>query len=244
MSGHSHWQNIRAKKQSEDARKSKIFSKLSRLISIAAREGGGPEENFKLRQAIEKAKEEDMPSDTIERAVKRGTGELGGVEYKEMTLEAYGPGKSAILIDVITDNRNRTVADIKQLLDKKGGKLAEPGSVRYLFERKGLLSLKLEKQPERFQDKDELELEAIDAGAGDTAWENSFLEIYVPLKDLEQLKTGLDKKGLEIESSALGWKPKTEIQVSEEDKEKIEKLFEGLDENDDVQEIYSNVSWQ
>lgn len=243
MSGHSHWQNIRAKKQSEDARKSKVFSKLSRLISIAAREGGDPEENFKLRQAIEKAKEEDMPSDTIERAIKRGTGELEGIEYKEMTLEAYGPGKSAILIDIITDNSNRTIADIKQLLDKREGKLAEPGSVRYLFERKGVLDLRLEEQPERFQDKDELELEAIDAGAGDTTWEDKFLEIYVDLKNLERVKSNLERKGIKIESSGPGWKPKTEMRVSEQDKRKIEKTFEALDENDDVQEIYSNVSW-
>ncbi len=243
MSGHSHWQNIRAKKQAEDARKSKIFSKLSRLISIAAREGGDVEENFKLRQAIDKAKEADMPSETIERAVKRGTGELEGVEYKEITLEAYGPAKSAIIIDGITDNRNRTIADMKQILDKNEGKLAEPGSVRYLFERKGVLTLNLEKQPERFQDEEKVELEVIDAGAENTMWDENYLDIFVSLKDLKEAKEELEKKGLRIESSGPGWEPKNQIEISEEDKEKIEKLFEALDENDDVQEIYTNVRW-
>lgn len=242
MSGHSHWQNIRAKKSAEDARKSKLFSKYSKLISVAAREGGGdPEQNFKLRDAIDRAKEVDMPQDTIERAVKRGTGEIEGVEYKEVAFEAYGPGGAALIIDGITDNRNRTVGELKNLVEKHGGKLAEPGGVKYQFERKGNIALNLEDQPDRFKVRDELELAAIDAGAEDVSWEGDFLDIYVDLSDLEKTKEALKKKGIVIEAAVPGWKPKTEIELPAEDRKEVEKLFADLGDHDDVQEIYSNI---
>lgn len=243
MSGHSHWQNIKHKKQAQDKQKSKLFSKFSRLISVAAREGGGdPEHNFELRDAIERAKDVDMPGETIERAVKRGTGELEGVEYKDMTLEAYGPGGTAIIIDAITDNRNRTISEMKQLLRENHAKMAEPGSVKYLFERKGVVTVDKSRQREPFCDKENLELASIEAGAEDVEWSNDFLDIYIPVDELSNVKGELEKRGVKIESASPGWKAKNEIEVSEKEKEKLEKLFQVLSENDDTQEVYSNLS--
>lgn len=233
MSGHSHWHNIREKKGKEDARRSKIFGKLSKLISIAARDGGDPEENFKLRQAIEKAKDADMPSDTVERAIDRGTGDLEGMEYQEITLEAYGPEKTAFIIEGITDNRNRTVAETKQILNKNGGKMAEPGSVTYLFQRTGLIEVKKQ------EDKESLELAAIEAGADDIEWSEDILEIYVPIESIKQTKEKLEEQGFKVESAQPGWKPKNEISIQSE--EKIKKLFLELDDHDDIQDIYTNI---
>jgi len=242
MSGHSHWQNIRAKKEAEDAKKSKIFSKFSRLISVAAREGGGDlEKNPKLKDVVEKAKGSDVPSATIERAIKRGTGEIEGVEYEEVLFEVYGPGGAAFIIETITDNRNRTVSEIKNILKRYDGKLAEPGSVCYLFDRKGSIILEINSQPRNFQDKDELELAVIDAGAEDLFWRDGFMEIYTNLNDLEKVKKKLKEKGIVVSSATDGWQAKNEISVSDEVKNKIDKFFEELDEHDDVQEIYSNT---
>jgi len=232
MSGHSHFRTIQHKKQAEDQKRGKIFSKFSRLISLAAKEGGDPETNFKLKQAIEAAKRFNMPKDNIERAIKRGTGEIEGEKLEEVVYEAFGPNGAVIIIEAITDNKNRTLGDIKQILQKHGGKLANEGSVKWLFEKKGIITIKGN------QNKEELELIAIEAGAEETKWEGEFLEIHTKPEDLKKTKEALEQKDIEINSSSLGWIPKEEKQ---EQGNACQKLFEDLLENESVQEVYSNI---
>jgi YebC/PmpR family DNA-binding regulatory protein len=182
-----------------------------------------------------------MPTVNVERAIKRGAGETGEVVLEEMVFEAYGPGNIAIIIEGITDNSNRSVAEVKQILGKNNGKLAAEGSVRWLFERKGEISLSLEAQPENLQNKEALELLAIDLGAEDISWDENLLQIYTNADNIGKIKSELEAKGIEIESSGLGWRAKDEISVSEKDVQLAERLFAALDESDDVQEIYSNL---
>lgn len=241
MSGHSHWSQIRHRKELTDAKRGKIFSKLSKLISVAARaKGGDPETNPGLRMMIDKARSFNMPQENIERAVKRGTGEIEGIKFEEFTLEAFGPAGLALIIEGTTDNKNRTLAEIKNILLAQGGKLAQPGSVLWLFERCGSLNVK--KEPTG--NKEELELTAIEAGAQDFKWlDQENLEIYTPPSELEKVKKALQEKNILVNASSLDWKPKNEITVAEQkDKEQLEKLFEALDEIDDVNEIYSNLA--
>jgi len=238
MSGHSHWATIKRGKEAEDKKRGKIFSKLSRVVSIAAKDGGDPDTNPKLRMAIEQAKQFNMPKDNIERAVKKGTGELVGEKLEEIVFEAYGPGKVAIIIEGITDNKNRALGEIKQILSQKGGKLADEGSVKWHFERKGAITVNRE---QKTVNSEELELLAIEAGAEDILEHNDFLEIYTAPEDLEKVKKNLGEKNIEIESASLGWKPKEVIEVEEKAKINCQKLFELLDENDAVQDIYSNL---
>ncbi|MBL7156079.1 MAG: YebC/PmpR family DNA-binding transcriptional regulator [Candidatus Pacebacteria bacterium] len=240
MSGHSHYSTIKHKKGIADAQRGKIFSKMARLITIAAKHGGNPDENPKLREVIEKAKSVNMPSTNVQRAIKRGTGELLGIELQEMIFEAYGPGNIAIVIEGITDNTNRSVAEIKHILNKYDGKLANEGAVTWLFNRKGILVIDSEKQTAR--NKEELELEIIDAGADDFQWQDKeLLEVYTSINNLENLKEKLQKKEIKIESSILGWLAKEEIAISDKEKRLTQKLFEELSENESVQEIYSNL---
>ncbi len=241
MSGHSHWHKVRYKKGVADAQKGKVFSKMARLIAVAAREGSDPEKNSKLRLAIEKAKSLNMPNENIERAVKRGSGELEGRELQEVLFEAYGPGNAAIIIEGITDNRNRTLNEVKHILSEHGGKLAGEGSVKWLFEQKGVITINPEEQSPEFQKKEELELKIIDAGADDFRWEEGVLEICIDPKRLQEVKNTLIDQGIKVESVSLDWVAKEEISVSEKEKESAEKLFLALDENDDIQEIYSNL---
>lgn len=241
MSGHSHWSTIKHKKAMLDAKRGKIFSKMVRLITIAAREGGDPEDNPKLREAIEKAKSVNMPSANIERAVKRGSGEIAGAELQEVLFEAYGPNNIAIIIEAITDNKNRALSEIKQILNKNNGKLAAEGSVQWLFERKGGIDIELDNQPEQLRNKEALELAVIDAGAEDLSWRENVLQVYTSVNDLEKVKENLKQKGVRIESSGLEWVAKNEIELGEKEKQAAERLFSALDENDDVQEIYSNL---
>jgi YebC/PmpR family DNA-binding regulatory protein len=241
MSGHSKWSQIKHKKAITDVKKGKIFSKLARMISVAAREGGGdPNINYKLRMIIDKAKAVNMPSDNVDRAIKKGTGALEGVKMEEFTYEAYGPGGIALIIEGITDNKNRTLSEIKHLLSSQGGKFAETGSVSFLFQKKGVIIINNEEKA----DKESLELKAIDAGAEDLKWrDENILEINTRPEDLEKIKTILkqEQADIVIESSSLDWVPITEISVEDEKiKKQIEKLMETLDECDDVNEIYSN----
>lgn len=241
MSGHSKWSQIKHKKAITDVKKGKIFSKLARMISVAAREGGGdPNINYKLRMIIDKAKAVNMPSDNVDRAIKKGTGALEGVKMEEFTYEAYGPGGIALIIEGITDNKNRTLSEIKHLLSSQGGKFAETGSVSFLFQKKGVIIINNEEKV----DKESLELKAIDAGAEDLKWrDENILEINTRPEDLEKIKTILkqEQADIVIESSSLDWVPITEISVEDEKiKKQIEKLMETLDECDDVNEIYSN----
>jgi len=239
MSGHSHAKKIRHQKEITDQKRGQVFSKLLREISVSAKEGGDPNTNTKLRLAIEKTKQWNLPKETIERAIKRGSDKLTGEKLKEIIYEAYGPGKTAIIIEGITDNKNRTLGEIKQILTKHGGKLASEGSVKWLFERKGVIEV----QSTKYEDKkkEELELLAIEVGADDIYWHDDVLDIYTKPESLEKVKKNLETKQIKVESASLDWVAKEEVSLDEKTKEVCQKLFEDLDENEEVQEIYSNL---
>jgi len=239
MSGHSHAKTVKRIKEAEAKKRGKAFSKMARVIIMAAREGGGdPANNSKLRLAIEQAKQINMPKENIERAIKRGTGELDAEKLEAVVFEAYGPAKTAIIIEGITDNKNRTLAEIKQILNQYNGKLATEGSVKWMFERKGVITINNE---QKTMNKDNLEMEAIDAGADDIHWHGDILNIYTKPEELEKVKKNLEEKGIKIKSSSLDWVAKDMIDVEEKEKESCQKLFEALDENEAVQDIYSNL---
>jgi len=242
MSGHSHWKKVKHKKGATDIKKSKIFSKLSRAISVAARDkGSDPGMNPKLRLAIEMAHSFSLPKETVERAIKKGAGELEGIKLEEVLFEAYGPGGIAIIIEGITDNKNRALGEIKQILNQNKGKLAKEGSVKWLFERKGVIIVDWKLQIENFKNKEELELKAIESGAEDIYWHNGSLDIYTKIEDLEEIKQKLNEEGVKIESTSLDWVAKEELSLNKEQKKASQKLFETLDESEAVQEIYSNI---
>lgn len=238
MSGHSKWSQIKHKKALTDAKKGKVFSKLARLISVAARErGGDPAKNPALRMMIDRARSLNMPRDNIKRAIARGTGKLEGVKFEEFILEAYGPSGSALIIEGTTDNKNRTISEIKHLLSQHEGKLASPGSVLWLFTRQGIIEAE-----QGGLTKENMESTAIDAGAQDLKWlDEQTLEIYTQPEDLEKTKKALEDKKIKLNEASLSWQPKNEVALNEHDKERLTKLFEALDEHDDVNEIYSNT---
>lgn len=239
MSGHSHAKTIMATKMANDAKKGKIYSKYGRLITIAVKDGGGsgdPLKNSKLKAVMEQAKNMNMPKENIERAIKRGTGELAGETLEEVSYEGFGPGGIALIIDGISDNTNRTLSEIKSILNQNGGKMAGEGAVRWMFERKGAIIIKPEEKP-----KEELEMIAIESGADDVKWFSDELEIYTKPEDLEVVKKAIEEKGIKIESATLDYVAKEEVKLSEKEKEQAEKLFEALDENDAVNDIYSNI---
>lgn len=239
MSGHSHWHSIKGAKAIADAKKGKIFSKIARLISIAVKDAGpDPAINAKLRMAMEKAKEMNMPKDNVDRAIKKGSGEGEEGKLEEVSFEAFGPGGTALIIEGITDNKNRALGEVKQILNKNNGKLVNEGAVRWMFDKKGIISL--EKEQEAMA-KEDLELAAIEAGADDILWRENGLDVYVRPENTENVKKNLEAKGIKISSAILGMVAKEEIAVSEKEKEACEKLFEALDESDEVQEIYSNL---
>jgi YebC/PmpR family DNA-binding regulatory protein len=242
MSGHSHWSSIKGQKAIADAKKGQAFSKLARLITIAAKEGGAdPAANSKLRLAIEKAKIINMPRDNVDRAIKRGSGELGDEKFEEVSFEAYGPGGIALIIDGITDNKNRALGEVKQILLQRGGKLVNEGAMRWMFEKKGVISFDLNNQGEGLKNKEGMELSAIESGAEDFEWAGNFLYIYTKPEDLEKTKKSLEEKGLKINSASLDLLAKDLIEVNAKDKESCQKLFEELDESEAVQNIYSNL---
>ena len=241
MSGHSHWAGIKYKKQLADAQKGKVFSKLAREISISAREGRDPDVNPKLRVAIEKAKKMKMPWENIERAIKKGAGEISGEKLEEVLFEAYGSGGIAILIEGITDNKNRALNEVRQILEKNKGKLVSEGGVKWMFERKGCITINFKSQTPNPKSKEELEMAAIEAGAEDFYWHGEVLDLYTKVGDLERVKKNLEERGIKIESSSLDWVAKEMLEVGEREREELEKLFEALDESEAVQEIYSNL---
>jgi len=241
MSGHSHWSKVKFKKGITDAQRGKSFSKIIRLIAIAARDGGDPNKNSKLRMALEKAKSINMPSNNIERALKRATGEEGEKNLQEVMFEAYGPGNIAVIIEGITDNKNRAIAEIKHILNENNGKLVGEGAVKWLFSQKGVIIINLEEQEEKFKNKEELELKIIDLGVEDLVWRESILEIYTDQKDLPEVKGKLIEQGIKIDSTDLDWVARERISVSDKEKEAAEKLFSSLDENDAIQGVYSNL---
>jgi len=240
MSGHSKWSQIKHKKALTDAKKGKVFSKITRQIAVAARQKGSDQEtNPALRTLIEKARSFNMPQDNIERAIKKGAGELASQKFEDFTLEAFGPGNAALIIEGTTDNKNRTVSEIKFLLSESNGKFANIGSVLWLFERCGTVNIKRPANNSR----ETLELAAIDAGASDFKWlDDENIEIDTKPEELEKVRKSLTEKGFPSADSSLDWKPKNEVTVSDaKTKEQLNKLLEALDENDDVNEIYSNI---
>lgn len=240
MSGHSKWATIKRKKGAADAKRGKIFTKLIKEITIAARQGGGDANgNPRLRLAIDNAKAANMPADNIERAIKKATGELEGVSYVELMYEGYGPGGIAILVEVATDNKNRTVAEVRHIFSKIGGSMGEAGSVAWMFERKGIISVKRNNKTED----DVMEI-VIDAGADDMQTEEEIFEVTTSLESFETVRKTLLDKSLEIENASLEWIAKNTLAVAGEDAEKVVKLIETLEDNDDVQNVFSNADFQ
>ncbi len=238
MSGHSKWHSIKHKKGAADARRGKIFTRHAKLITIAAQQGGGdPEMNPGLRLAVEKAKAENMPNDNIARAIKRGTGELkDGAVIMEINYEGYGPKGIAIMISCLTDNKNRTVASVRSILTKHGGSMGESGCVGWMFHKKGVLSVDL-----TGKDQEEIELFAIDAGAEDVSLEDNVLEITTAPDDFEAVKKNLEENGVEFISADLALIPENTIAIeNEDDAKKVLKLIDLLEEDEDVNEIFSN----
>jgi len=242
MSGHSHFRSIKYRKAITDAKRGKIFSKLAREISVAAREkGGNPETNPKLHLVVERAKQWNLPKDNVERAIKRGTGEIEGVRLESVLFEAYGPGGIAVIIEGITDNKNRALGEIKQILNQNNGKLVGEGSVKWMFKRKGHITISPGTKGQGLKNEEGLELLAIEAGAEDVYWKDGVLGVYTKPEELEKVKKILEEEGGQTESATLDWVAEEEIKVDRKTKEACQKLFEALDELDSVQEIYSNL---
>jgi YebC/PmpR family DNA-binding regulatory protein len=236
MSGHSKWATIKHKKGAADAARGKLFAKLIRQVEVAAREGGGdPDMNPTLRTMYQKARDASVPLDTIERAIKRGTGELEGVTYEQITYEGYAPGGVAVLIDVLTDNRNRTGAEVRSIFTKHGGSMAEPGAVAWQFERKGVVLA------DRAAEEDDVMLAALDAGAEDIADDGEVWRITTGPTDVHAVRTALEEAGIEVSSSELTMVPTSTVGVdTEEAARKVLKLVDALDDNDDVQDVFGN----
>ncbi len=236
MSGHSKWSTIKHKKGKEDAKRGKLFTKAIREITMAAREGGGDiDGNPRLRHAVDAAKAVNMPADNIDRAIKKGTGELEGVTYEEIKYEGYGPGGAAVLVETATDNKNRTTSEIRHIFSKYNGNLGAVGSVSWIFERKGIITI----------DKDKFNFEkvmdiAIDNGAEDVVLENEHIIITSNSNDMIKIKNTFEEKNIEIIESLITKIPKSVVKVNESKASTLFKLLEKLEENEDVQEVYSN----
>ncbi len=247
MSGHSHAKTVKRTKEANAEKRGKIFSKIARVISVAAKDGGNVDFNPRLKQAIDEAKKANMPKDNVEKAIKKGTGELGdGQTFEEFTFEAIGPAGIALIIEGITDNKNRSLSKIKQILNKHNGKLANEGSLKWQFEKKGIIIINPKSKIQNPNNKETIELSAIEAGAEDIQWYQEegedFLEIKTKPEELSKVKKILEEQGLIIESANLGWTAKEKISVDDKAKESCQNLFEDLDENESVQNIYSNLA--
>lgn len=240
MSGHSHFSRIKHKKSLSDLKRGKTFSKICREISVAVKENGGDfEKNARLRLAIEKAKQLNMPKENIERAIQRGRGGLAGENLEDFLFEALGPGGIAFLIEGITDNKNRTLNEIKQILSRFGGKMANEGSLRWMFEKRGVIKIQGANRGDKKNEK--LEILAIEGGAEDIYWENNILNIYTKPAELEKIKNFLEENGIHPQLVFLKWAAKKEISIEKEKTSLYQKLFKSLDENESIQEIYSNL---
>lgn len=236
MSGHSKWSSIKHKKGKADAVRGKIFTKLIKEITVAAREGGGDlDGNPRLRTAIQAAKAANMPAANIERAIKRGTGELPGVSYEEVKYEGYGPGGVAVLVEALTDNKNRTVSDIRYIFPLHGGNLGEVGCVGWMFERRGIIQVDKGKV-----DEEELMMTVLDAGALDMTSEEDYFEIVTPFNKFEAVKGALDQKKIPYSEAELTMIPQTTIKLEGKQAEQMLKLTEALEDHDDVQKVYAN----
>lgn len=236
MSGHNKWSTIKHKKGAADAKRGRIFTRLIKEITVAARLGGGdPDGNPRLRSAIQTAKSENMPKDNIDRAIKKGTGELEGVSYDEVSYEAYGPGGVALLIESLTDNKNRTVADLKHIIDRHGGNLGEPGCVAWMFEKKGMIIFEKDKVDEEKL----LEL-ALEAGADDVNEEDTEFEVMTPPSDFEEVKKAFDDNGLVYTLAEVSMVPQNTVKLEGKKAEQMLKMMEALEDNDDVNHVYAN----
>ena len=240
MSGHSKWATTKRKKAVIDSKRGKVFTKLIKEITISARQGGGDSAgNPRLRLAIDNAKAANMPADNIERAVKKATGELEGQTYSELTYEGYAPAGIAIIVDVATDNKNRTVAEVRHIFSKHGGGMGESGSVAWMFNKKGVITL-----PNQGKTEDEIMEIIIDAGADDMQTEVDFFEVQTSLENFENVRKALIDKKITIENASLQWVAKNTIPIKGEDAEKVIRLIETLEDNDDVQNVFTNADFQ
>jgi YebC/PmpR family DNA-binding regulatory protein len=239
MSGHSKWANIKHQKGMADAKRGQVFTKVAREIIVAVREGGSnPEANFRLRLAIQKARDCNMPLDNIDRAIKRGSGQTEGASLVEMVLEGYGPSGTAILVSALSDNRNRTLQDVRNIFSRHGGSLSESGSVAWLFDSRGVITVN-----SKGQDAEVLALEAIDAGAEDVKIEKDFIEIYTKPAELEKVRVAVKEKNIPMTSVELSMVPKTMVQLEEKAALQTLKLLDKLEELDEVQSVSSNADF-
>ena len=241
MSGHSKWANIKNKKEKTDAQRGKIFTKIGREIAIAVKEGGGadPANNSKLRDVIAKAKAANMPNDNIMRSVKKAAGDGGAVNYEDIVYEGYGPGNTAVIVEVLTDNRNRTAAEMRHIFDKSGGNLGNNGCVGWMFDKKGVVVI--ERTAE--MDEDEVMMQALDAGAADFVVQDDAFEVYTDPADFSVVREALEANGYSFLSAEVQMIPQNTVDVSDpEAVEKLNRFFERLDDNDDVQNYYHNAS--
>lgn len=238
MAGHSKWKNIQHRKNRQDAARGKIFTKLSREIFVAARQGGGdPDTNQRLRLAINKAKAANMPNDNIDRTLKKALGEMEGAAYEEVTYEGYGPAGVAVLVDVLTDNRNRAAADIRHIFSKLGGNLGEAGCVAWMFSRKGSLTVDRDKTD---MDEDSAMMLALEAGAEDFVPSAESFDITTSPEEFEAVKEALEAEGLSFSAAEITMVPQNTVQLTGEDASKMLKLMDALEDNDDVQNVYAN----
>jgi YebC/PmpR family DNA-binding regulatory protein len=236
MSGHNKWAKVKHVKAKQDAARGRIFTRVIKEISVAARMGGGDENaNPRLRKAIQDAKNANMPWSNIERAIKKGTGELEGVHYEEVTYEGYGPGGVALMIEVVTDNKNRTVSEVRHILSKHGGNMAEAGAVSWMFDKKGIIAAAPEGRSE-----DDLLMVALDAGAEDLKYDPESTEILTAPQDLDSVKTALEAQGLKIEKADIGMYPKNMTKVEGKEAEQVLRLIDAMEDHDDIQHVYSN----
>lgn len=237
MAGHSKWDNIKHKKMKEDARRGKVFTKMARMIAVAAREGGpDPESNFKLRLAIEKAKSYNVPNENIERAIKRGIGEMQSESYEELVYEGYGPGGVAVMLQIMTDNRNRTAADVRHIFSRHGGSLGESGCVAWMFEKKGEVRL-----PKGSVEEEQVMLTAIEAGADDVESDDENYIVVTGPESFSAVRKALEEAGLPILSASITFRPQSTVAVEGNDAKRLMALLDALEEHDDVQEVYVNA---
>lgn len=239
MSGHSKWSQIKRQKGVADSRRGAVFTKLGREISVAARQGGGdPDGNFRLRLALQRARDNNMPSETIDRAIKRGTGANEGADLHEITYEGYGPGGTAVMVDVLTDNRNRTAAELRATFTRSGGNLGESGSVAWQFDNRGVIMVNAEGT-----DAESVELAAIDAGADDVKSGDGVVEIVTAPTELEAVRRTLTEHHIAIASAELSMVPKLTVDLGDKEGGQVLRLLDRLEELDDVQRVYSNAEF-
>ena len=238
MSGHSKWSTIKHKKAATDAKRGKVFTRLAKEITVAAREGGGdPAGNVRLRLAIDKARAGNMPKDNIDRAIKRGTGELDGGELFEVMYEAYGPHGIGVLVEVVTDNRTRAIADVRHAINKYGGTMAEAGAVAWQFTRKGYITI-----TDKVDDPDTLFMTAAEAGADDVEFDDDVTEIYVAMENLHAVRSALEDAGYKVDEATLIYEPNNPIDLDADQVVKVMNLVEMLEELDDVEDVYTALN--